>query len=231
MCLPAVTFAAILSVSQIAPPALPSSPLGTFAAMPALDSPVARSMVAAQWAADYDEWKAWFAQWRNRREPGWFSARARRQPPEPPAWLPAACSTLDEDAGPMVDGCRAWREWERNDYGTEVVAQQVAQTRADLESPRKTAWWEHIHLDALWPMAQAGSSAFGVCGVHTTLDVSKRVQVFVAPGAILMRFPSASGGQTWTPATDWGFSFRLVDIRLPGTRRPSTLHLNLARVW
>lgn len=131
----------------------------------------------------------------------------------------------------MTAGCRAWREWARADYATLLATQQVAQTRAKSEAPRKTIWWEHIHLDALWPVTQVGSSAFGVCGVHATLNLTTRAQIFIAPGAILMRLPSLEGGQTWTPAADWGFSYKLFDLRLPAMQRASTLHLNIARVW
>jgi hypothetical protein len=131
----------------------------------------------------------------------------------------------------MAAGCRAWREWVRADYATELVAQRLVQTRATSEAPRKTVWWEHIHLDALWPVTQVGSNAFGVCGVHATLNLTQRAQIFIAPGAILMRLPALEGGQTWTPAADWGFSYRLFDLRLPAMQRASTLHLNIARVW
>ena len=56
------------------------------------------------------------------------------------------------------------------------------------------------------------------------------MQIFLAPGAILVRVPSGAG-DTWTPATDWGFSYRILDFTLPAMRRPGSLHLNLAKVW
>jgi hypothetical protein len=80
-------------------------------------------------------------------------------------------------------------------------------------------------------MTQVGSNAFGVVGVHTTLPVTKRMQVFLTPGAIVMRLPALTGGETWSAATDWGFSYRLFDFRMPAVGRPSTLHFNMARVW
>ena len=48
---------------------------------------------------------------------------------------------------------------------------------------------------------------------------------------MLMRVPGPTGVDQWKPATDWGLSFRLADFTIPATRRPATLHMNLARVW
>jgi hypothetical protein len=197
----------------------------------AADSPERRLQEVQRWSREFQEWKAWFARWHNRREPGWMSTKPRRPRPEPPAWLPAACGTLTEDEGPLADGCRALSEWRRDDYLALIETERLAQTRADLETPRRTVWWEHVHLDALWPMTQSGSSAYGVLGVHVTLHVTERVQLFLAPGAILMRVPTQDGSQAWTLATDWGFSYKMFDFTMPGLRRPSTLHVNLARVW
>ena len=186
-----------------------------------------------RWTKEYRAWKAWSERWQNRREPGWLpsSSRERKQPPAPPAWLPEVCALLGDEKGTLADGCTAWREWGRNDYAAEVVAQQITQTRADLEAPRRTIWWEHIHIDALWPMTQAGSRVYGVAGLHTTLQVTRRFQIFLAPGAMMMRLPTADGKERWSPATHWGFSYRLTDFRFPWTSRPTTLHMNIARVW
>lgn len=189
-----------------------------------------RLIEVQRWTREYESWKAWFVRWHNRREPGWVKARPRRQPPQPPAWLPDACMAPLDDTGPLVDGCHAWREWERGDLAL-LLSSQVEQTRAELERPQKTSWWQRIHLDALWPMTQSGSTAFGVAGTHATVPVTDRVQVFLAPGAILMRLPTGDGSHTWTFGTDWGLSYRILDFRLPGMRRLSTLHLNIVRVW
>lgn len=223
---------AVPAAAQEPTSALPSRPLA-WPAPPILDQPdfFERLLAAERWTRDYEEWRAWHQQWRNRIEPGWFSSRARRPAPEPPAWLPAACASVPEDDGPLADACQAWREWNLDDATAAVMTQQVTQVRTTMEAPRKTLWWERIHVDALWPMTQSGTRAFGVAGVHATMHVSKRFQVFMAPGAILMRLPSLDGTQTWTAATDWGFSFSLVDFRLPGMQRPSTAHFNIARVW
>jgi hypothetical protein len=223
--------AAAPAAAQESAPPLPSRPVSLPVLMPDDGTPAERLRALRAWTQDYADWKAWYARWRNRREPGWFSTRERRQPPVPPAWLPAACRSLLEDEGPLVEACEAWREWALDDVYAEFLAQQVGQARSNQEAPRKSLWWEHVHVDALWPMTQSGASGFGVAGMHTTLHVTRRLQVFVAPGAILMRLPSVNGGQTWSAAADWGFSFSLFDFRMPGVRRPSTVHVNMARVW
>jgi hypothetical protein len=186
----------------------------------------------ATWSREYDAWKKWFSRFRNRPEPGVFRSRPRRPRPDPPDWAAHVCSfTVEEDGGPLGEGCRRYRDWRRNDYAALVMAEKISETRADREAPQKTVWWQHIHVDGLWPMAQTGSSAFGVFGTHATLQLSDRVQVFLAPGAILMRIPTRDGGHAWSGASDWGFSYRIVDFKMPGLRRLSTLHLNIARVW
>lgn len=210
---------------------LPSRSVAQPIALVRADAPSQQLAALQRWTHDYAEWEAWFLRWRSRLEPGLWSTRARRQPPVPPSWLPDACVSLLIDIGPLADACRAWREWNSGDEGAGLVQQQTTQARSALEAPQKTAWWEHVHVDGLWPMTQTGSQAFGLAGMHTTFNVTTRLGVFLAPGAILMRVPAITGGMTWSAATDWGFSYRLFDFRLPATGRTSTLHFNMVRVW
>ena len=44
-----------------------------------------------RWVREYTKYQEWRAQWLTRAEPGWFSARKRREKPDPPAWLDEAC--------------------------------------------------------------------------------------------------------------------------------------------
>jgi len=200
---------------------------------PSAESSVQILNTLERWTNDYDEWKAWFATWRNRREPGWWSSRERRVAPLPPEWLPAACVGAADEDGVLREACRALRDSQRDlaDEAAAAAAQQTAQVRTRLESPQKSSWWSRVHLDAIWPMTRSGTAAFGVAGVHVTVPVGGRFQVFAAPGAILMRLPSVDGNPVLTAATDWGFSLRVTDFRLPGVRRANTLHFNMARVW
>jgi len=235
----AASIVAVTGVSIAAQSHSPSeSPLASRSivmsvAAPSGDSAVQILNTLERWTRDYDEYKTWFGQWRNRREPGWWSSRDRRVAPVPPAWLPSACLSAADEDGPLREACRALRESERDlaDEAAAVAAHQAAQVRSQLESPQKTSWWSRVHIDAIWPMTRSGTSAFGVAGMHVTVPVAGRFQVFAAPGAILMRLPSIDGSAKLTAATDWGFSFRLADFRLPAMNRASTVHFNMARVW
>lgn len=222
---------AAAAAAQTDPPTLPSRPIAIVGSPVHAESPVQQIAELQRWTHDYEEWKTWFLRWRSRPEPGLWSTRARRPQPVPPPWLADACVSLLEDTGPLADACAAWREWSFGDEGAGLVKQQLTQARSALEAPQKSAWWEHVHIDGLWPMTQTGSDAIGVAGMHTTVNVSKRLAVFLAPGAILMRMPAITGGMTWSAATDWGFSYRLFDFRVPGLQRASSLHVNMVRVW
>jgi hypothetical protein len=201
---------------------------------PALTSvPSERLVEVERWIRDYEAWRTWFVRWHNRREPGiWsWSTRQRKPRPDPPAWLPTTCESLLEDSGVLGHGCRVLAAWRDDDFFTMLARERIAQTRADREAPQKTVWWQRVHLDAFWPMTQSGSHAYGVFGTHVTMPLSRRVGVFLAPGAILLRVPTRGGGRTWMTATDWGMSVNLFDLRIPGLNRSGTVHLNFARVW
>jgi hypothetical protein len=231
-----VIFGAILTC--LAAPALAqdSTPLASRAianAAPVVraDSPAEQLVALRQWTADYTEWKSWYLKWRSVPEPGLWSTRQRRPSPVPPPWLPDMCASRLVDDGPLADACAAFADWSAGDDEAQVIAQQRAQSQRTREAPKKTLWWERIHVDALWPMTQSGSSALGIAGMHTTMHVTNRFQVFLTPGVIMMRVPSLQGGMTWSPATDWGFSYRLFDFRMPALGRPSSVHFNIVRVW
>lgn len=226
-----VVFLAAPAAAQSTPATLVSRAISDAAPVLSGDSPAQHLAELQQWTRDYTEWKAWFLRWRNQPEPGLWSSRARRDEPVPPEWLAGACESALVDTGPLADACRAYRDWTSGNDAAQVYTQQLAQARAQLEAPTKNVWWQRIHMDALWPMTQTGSSALGVAGMHATVHVTGRFQVFMTPGIILMRAPSISGGMGWSPATDWGFSYRMFDFRMPGIDRPTTMHFNMVRVW
>jgi hypothetical protein len=227
----ALSFCVVVTAAAQSSSPLPSRPITVPVFTPVPVSAVQQLAVLKQWTHDYQQWRAWYLQWRSRPEPGTFSTRARRDAPLPPAWLASLCAEPTEDSGPVADACVAWRDWQANDMAASLMTERIAQARTAIESPQKTLWWERVHVDALWPMTRTGSDALGVVGLHTTVHLTKRFQVFLLPGFILMRAPALDGARNWSAATDWGFSVRLFDLRVPIAARPGTVHLNMARVW
>ena len=81
--------------AEEAPPPLPAPTLS----IPALTGPIAnldtpetaeRRVELRRWIEAFTGWQDWSAQWRGRRQPGWFTgSRQRSQKPEPPPWLAA----------------------------------------------------------------------------------------------------------------------------------------------
>jgi hypothetical protein len=116
------------------------------------------------------------------------------------------------------------------EYGSVQVLPDAATAPAAAEDTNKTIWWEHVHVDALWPAMQLQGSVFGVIGVHTTATVKGRLEVFLAPGAMLLNVPARDGTRAWKFAANYGVGFRLVEFAFPGNRQ-AALHLNLARAW
>ena len=187
-----------------------------------------RIAAVRQWTREYMDWKKWYDQWKGKPEPGWLGLRERRQKPDPPVWLFDACNQdLVEAEGPMVDACGLLQAWQEGDAAAQLTTQTL-NARSRSEDTR-TTFWNNVHADALWTTPNS-SASFGAIGIHVTLKVAGRWQVFVAPGAILLNVALPDGTRTWQPATDMGFSFRLVDLTLPG-KRQGTLHLNVARAW
>jgi hypothetical protein len=130
----------------------------------------------------------------------------------------------------LVEACRILSNW-NDDLATSRLRREMSAEREQREAPTKTAWWQHVHVDALWPMTQWRASVYGVVGMHATMEVAGRFQVFIAPGIILLNMPAPGGDRDWKPATDWGFAFRLFDFKFPVGNRPASLHLNIARAW
>jgi hypothetical protein len=212
---------------------LPATPI-------AVESPIVPAVVVAewerrlveldQWMRDFIAWQRWSEQWRGKREPGWFGARARRQKPDPPPWLARECRDVVERDDLLAEACALLSAWE-DDYATATLRGQIATARQQAEEPTKTRWWERVHIDLFWPMTQVSSSVYGVVGMHTTMELTERFQIFVAPGVMLLNLPTERGAREWKPAADWGFSYRLVDFRFPGSERVASLHVNIAKAW
>jgi hypothetical protein len=182
-----------------------------------------------RWIAEYTEWQQWMEKWTNRGEPGWFAQRERKTKPDPPEWLADACVTLLDDDPLIVRACALRAEW-ADDAVSAFVRRRNTAAAVQTETEPKTSWWEHVHLDALWPIFRQDQMAYGVVGTHATMDVAGRFEIFVAPGVILLNLPAADGRQ-WTAATDWGLAYRLGTFRFPGTTQRAALHINFAKAW
>jgi hypothetical protein len=214
------------------PLAAPTIPLAEqLIQAPELQAPDAarRQEELEKWIRDFSDWKKWAEQWSNKREPGWFSEyRQRRQRPDPPDWLFDRCDDWLEDSGPVGEACALLEEW--RDDGTPQAVKLSATASAPEEEPKKTIWWEHVHLDVGWPALQSGVTLYGLVGTHATTSVAGRLEVFVAPGAMLLNVPTRNGGRAWKMATNYGIGYRLGQFTLPGNRR-ALLHVNLAKAW
>jgi len=181
-----------------------------------------------RWVHGFTAWQEWSEQWLNRRQPGWFGTQSRRARPDPPSWLDAECQVFIEAEGLFQRACELLAIWKDPDVAD--ARRERADAQLQREAPTKTKWWEHVHLDVLWPMTQLGASTYGVVGTHVTMEMSDRLQIFVAPGVMLMNLP-AERGRKWTPAADWGISYRLFEFKAPGFGRRARLHVNVAKAW
>jgi hypothetical protein len=183
-----------------------------------------------KWIADFSDWKQWAERWRNRRQPGVFSSSRERRPrPDPPDWLFGYCESGIDGSDEGEAACTLLTEWSAPNASTQTASARAAATQASEDSDN-TTWWEHVHLDGGWPAMQANLSIYGVIGVHATTHVKGRFEIFLAPGAMLVRVPVRGGGHAWKVATNYGITYRLGGFTLPGGRR-ALLHVNLAKAW
>jgi hypothetical protein len=136
---------------------------------------------------------------------------------------------VTEGDDPLAPACAALQSW-RDDDGTAQVRQARVTGTRQQEQERKTTWWEHVHMDVLWPAVQWQTSIYGVAGMHVSTSVAGRLQIFTAPGAMLLNLPGRRGTRVWKVAANYGIGYRLLDFTFPGGR-PAELHLNLAKAW
>ena len=84
-----------------------------------------------RWIQEFTEWQAWFSQWSNRSQPGWFtSSRGRREKPAPPAWLPQRCLNVFDEADPLVEASALLADYREERAPARVRQLHAAATRA-----------------------------------------------------------------------------------------------------
>jgi hypothetical protein len=215
------------------PPPLPSHRVAAMIPVTAPDvfdhDATARATELQQWMDQFSDWQEWSARWGNRRQPGWFTAHRKRRPkPDPPEWLQPECASSLVSDDPLIPACALLTEWSEDRSATESRAARLAAV-TQREAPTNSVWWNHVHLDMLWPATQWRSSVYGVVGTHATVSVQGRLQVFIAPGAMFMNLPSRDGTRVWKLATSYGIGYRLFDFEMFGSK--ATMHLNLAKAW
>jgi hypothetical protein len=209
---------------------LPARPLPSSAPIQLIEEPhvivVTQQQIEelAQWTRAFTDWQKWADRWLNRRQPGKWSYLVERQKrPDPPAWLHDTCELLGDDSR-LAEACDLLVAW-RDDPIATKNRQTTNAAMIHEESPAKSSWLQHVHVDGLWSTTQSNMNAFGLFGAHVTVDVKGRVQVFVVPGILLVSVPQFLGRRELWPATDWGMSYRLFSAGR------STVRFNLVHAW
>jgi hypothetical protein len=202
------------------------------------------------WIHDYTLWREWADKWINRRQwvvhpfpyPFWKESpelfayvAARRVEPEPPIGLESACTQAPYSSAGRdrrSRACSLLTVW-KDDYATQQIRWGVATARAQKDDLSRSRFLEHIHFSSLWASLQGvgGGRAYGLAGIHATIDVHGRWQIYALPGVMAISVPTVYGRRVVSVGYDWGMAIRLGGLRLPLADLPLKAHLNLAHVW
>ncbi len=185
----------------------------------ALDS---RQKELKKWVKAFKDYQ----QWENYVKVNNLLHLVKRKPkPDPPSWLEKDCQDLLETSdASFVEACELLSEW-KLDVVSARISRQARKERQEREKDVRSKFWEHIHLDGLWPMTEVGTTLFGVAGTHVTFPVTERFQLYAAPGFMVINQPDGAASRRWNYAIDWGFSFRVAEFRR------ADLHVNMAKAW
>ena len=177
-----------------------------------------------QWTGDFLKWQEAVDQWLDQPvQRSWYYFLDRHPKPAAPVWLKDACTLLAGDQQ-FSQGCEMLDRWDEGPL-TIRARKAMAATVTGKEAPTNTVWWKHVHLDGLWSTTQSNVSAFGLFGMHMTVPVRGRMQVFVAPGILLVNVPTIYGSREVKAATDWGITYRLFDAGR------NTVNFNVVHAW
>jgi hypothetical protein len=176
------------------------------------------------WTRDFAAWQQAVERWRRQKLPiSWNQFLDHSPKPAPPSWLGGVCPLVEDDAE-FTDACGLLADW-REDPLTAKTRHTTAAALQQREAPKNSFWWRNLHLDGLWSTTQSNIAAIGLFGTHLTVSVEGRLQVFVAPGVMLVSVPNPYGPRVLSPATDWGLTYRLFNAG------GATVHFNLVHAW
>jgi hypothetical protein len=225
------------SVAQDQPPPLPSTPF-VAPALRAQHQPLSadQERELQQWVQDKAAWDHQQKRWQNGpAHNNYGKIVQRKSEPAPPAWLGLYCTsvvvTRSDAHAPTIERACAMLRQLSVDPQAEAIRQRTATVRVDQEKVHKTSFFSRVHLDGLWSTTSTDLRYYGLVGSHISLVDVGRVQFFGPPGILLLRMPDVAGTHQIRVGYTWGLSVRLVDLKLFGTQKNTTLFLSIAKCW
>jgi hypothetical protein len=183
---------------------------------------------------DFLKWKKWEDRWRNTVYKSTWTEHVkkdRKERPVPPTFLYNECNEmLPGSNGRVYLACQILESYTQNS-GAETIRALLEVERIRNESQAKSLFEQRIHLDGLWPIASVDSYKYGgIFGVHLTILNLGRVEIFGAPGVMLMSLPDDAGGRQYQVGIDYGFSLRLFEVPSLYSGKSFVLNANVAMV-
>jgi hypothetical protein len=152
-----------------------------------------------------------------------FAAEERSDPMRP---REVPCASL---AQPRA-GAHAWFVDERLCASREAGLAGETDGATQKEGSKRTAFLKWVHLDGLWVPPSNHVDQIGLIGTHLAIANIGRLYLYGPPGVMLIR--QRNGGEwMFRPAFTWGFSFYLMDFRMPGSTQTMQLFANVTKVW
>jgi len=202
------------------------------------DELVYRAQKQAEWVKEFDAWWNWYEVWANSygkvietfTDGSTRIMTIKRKPkPAPPIWLLDECQDAEGSEGILLTACQHLARW-KEDLATTFIRMQANKQIADKEKSSLSRFEIFLHFDGLWFMGQSNVLVYAPAGMHVSFAVTKRFQIFLTPGMLLLNMPTDKG-RAWQPAYDWGVGYRLTTFQMPLVDRRVGLHFNFARAW
>ena len=187
----------------------------------------------AKWLREYQAWEKWFEVWGNKvahnfdGQPLW----ERMKRPDPPVWLAAECEGYLDDEGLLASACYILGHWDEAPLAILERRQSSLATSGGKVDDKvvKSSFFHRVHLTGLWMQARyPATPTYGIVGMQVGMFEAGRFTL-PAIGVMLVMIPDGHGGHSFTPATTFGFGYRICDFVPPLMNRQVSLHINLAR--